>query len=805
MSVTFRDISAQSRWQGGGSVNNMVVNNNMTSTYPLFINPNETLVNSLSTYLKKNLTFIRGLAYSVRIYVEGLVFDVNSVVPLIQPTVGAQLSSSATFISSVAQYLTREFPFSAITNDPTFIPNLVPRLYPYSNALISTSLQASLFTRMQAFLAGKFNLIQVMSTALLTYQFTKAPSWTAQIATSISETATLNKFAIGTNLLFSGVKFRLFQFTLLPKSGYLAVFNFVVLVTDSGYNVLNTIVDVVRQDTGEVFQTLYSQTFSPLLTVQPIGFTSLLTNTTTASIVVNVRLSCETTTDVNGIKSSCQALGTATVYRTTLASFVYPPFTFETPMPLLGSSVNVYDSSSSLVRSITSPYLGILQYSLGKPTWNVNVNRAIKSYLAQGNDFHTYLAATVNGPATINTSPVATLNVYNGGTPMILVQYDSTGTAKWIANMYAVGNGRETVSGVVTDAAYNVYVYGTHVCGTQLFAYNAGNSNPTLIDNSPATNPTSGQVNEAIAFVVKYSPSGVILGIATVKGDHTMVINKVSIDPTTNAVFLSGSTTTQTTTIITGFNRGQLTLPTKARGFFVRLNNVGQSNVTEWAAILSPTSFNSTATGVIVSGVQAVSDKSSNCFAYYKTSETNLDVYSFNNYDASSLSSQLGAVAIVKYTMFGDISWIVSVTSSFIIDDIAQQFCIDDDAYSYATFRTQSNAQLVGITTLTIEPTETDVTFLIRVPDTDRYAVQVVDTLKYVQISNSLMNDMYVRENMLYVSYQFTNVSKVYVGTARTLISACTVGAAGKSGNCVLRFNDTTTMVPTLVGFYLTT
>ena len=506
----------------------------------------------------------------------------------------------------------------------------------------------------------------------------------------------------------------------------------------------------------------------------------------------------------------------------------YPIQSFQIVMRYLAqtSSVKIYDSSNVLKKTIGSPdctYNGLVQYSMDNITWSLSLRYTYNMKVVNTVDFATYLACNVNGPVTLNT-PYPLTNIYNGGGPIMVAKFRPNGDAVWIVNIFSTGAATEVIKGIVADSTGNVYVFGSHPCGSVLYITDVkGCIYLTPIDDSPFYDPTTGLPNESNAYVIKLDADGTFMGVATMKGVYTQTIESVFVDPTTDTVYLAGSSTSLLyPPIVRGFNGEIIEIPNIGRAFIVAINNVGSSNIVPFYAIL--------ASGVVNDGsfeqrddvqgmaraVQVGCDPRGFVFALFNTTYANFAVYELNSVStfqsviAESNSTQ--CMTLVSYNTQSSLIEFCNPYSSLDSPVTNNHYlCITDfeiSGFFGASLVTalffNYNVQNPVVNWWYILPVGVQQgEFIIRNTEAES---GFGGTTRF--ISNSIIYSMVLTDRVIYVGYSYTGVSSIYNNIYDSMTDTysyeidLTIGEEGRSGSAVVKFD--VDLNATLVSNYYT-
>jgi hypothetical protein len=516
---------------------------------------------------------------------------------------------------------------------------------------------------------------------------------------------------------------------------------------------------------------------------------------------------------------------------------IFPTPSFQVAMRYLpqATPIQIYDNSNVLVKTIAPPDCtnnGFIQYSMDKLTWSISLKYIFNTKVVSTSQFATYLACNVNGPVTLNT-PLPITNSYNGGIPIMVAKFNPDGNAAWISNIFSTGAALELIKGIVSDPSGNVYVFGSHPAGNNLFITDTNGCiylNP--IDNSPFYDPTTGLPNESNAYIIKYDPNGVLLGIATLKGVYTQTIESVFIDPVTNIVYVAGSSTSlQYGPTLRGFNNEVVEIPNIGRAFIVAINNVGSDDIVPYYAILASgviidTSFEQRDVPGSASAVQVGCDALGYVFALFSVTYENFALYapnSVSSFQTLTMVDTVRSMVLVSYNAVASSIEFINLFSSNPSVSNNHQFCvttIDQPGFFGASFVSgiffNCNVQNT-LLKYVIGPPEFYYYYDLPVGVSQaEFIFQIIEAesglesgVGNVVISNSTIFSMQLSDRVIYVGFSYTDVCNIYKniyddGTETFVYQiTLTVSGTGESGTAVVKF-DTGLQTPTLVSNYTT-
>ena len=460
--------------------------------------------------------------------------------------------------------------------------------------------------------------------------------------------------------------------------------------------------------------------------------------------------------------------------------------------------VTVYNASSIATNTITLSGKvlnnGFLVFDPNGFFYDGAATRQTFTMVARAPDFTTYVASTITLPSIVyNTDDtIEFTSGHFGGNDVILTKYSVTGVALWVASVHSDAGGNETLLNVETDPYNNAYICGNHTSGNALKAYNAdGTLYPITIDS------TSGQATNG--FIVKYSPDGFVLGVASLQGTNNQNINKAMAVDASN-VYLAGNTSTN---IVPIFVNGTTSYPlndvgiNSSEGFILKLSGLGDSS--------PPVGYARVTSAGNDVGASIAVDATGNMFGMYTSNiGASIDFYDAGNIitiqgTAVNTIANSRLTALAKYDSSGVVQWVVAFNSANVVAG-QQRLIVDASGNSYAMIRALSSVIVTDsaatLTTLSLPPTFTDVNFFIKLDPNGVY----VDAAR---ITQSVLYKVNLFNNTVYGDYFYNTVPPPNTNGITTIFYGGTqlqVGVLGKPvGSMLLKF--TLALVPSIVGF----
>ena len=825
MSVTFREIGGRAKIQGGESYVNLAVNNRIATVQPLIIDANPVLLDSLLTALGKDASLVATVANPVTAQILSESVNVTNLATLTKPTMVANLVAEdgpTGFFTRVTASLALVFPplgAAALSVNAAFIAVIANLCRPYGVQLISNDLQnfvSTLFVQQIP-----FNLTFLRSLGAKASEYFYRNSLISQYTPTLAQPNFINTqyFQITNRVVNSKVFTQLYSFTMsavsdvnvsfLPSTFRSSIGSAIILYPAYDLRTIGRMYITLRDSNFNLLATFYDGTFTPTYPsiLENQTFSVNYANTTTQPMIVFIWVYFDMvkllvnepyesgagglSRAINGI----ECFGNIEVRSNPiLKTDLITPNTFSLISMSLSESataLRVYDASGALVRTIQTPSNGMLRYtSFGSPLWDVMIPNVTSRFMIESSQDKSFMACNLNAAITVNTIPPKT-TPFVGSAPIALINYRNNGVALWVANISPKTKDPpsfQTVAGVTVDVATNVYVYGIHK-GYNLFAYNADDTlYPNVIDVTSATDDSQN------AFVIKYSNAGAVDGFMVLKTlNYRTTVSNVYIDPTTNAVLISASSSAPTTSVV-GFNTGEtFTVPYNG-GFMVKIRNRSGTAVTYRYVSFVP-NFSGQAYGL-----QGSTDAVGNMYTLFRCSCESATVY-FSTVRTFAFvldSPALSYVVVKSVESPGSQKYIQFVSPSF-VNDGAQKMCTDPSGNIFAVVRASAQAYVREFQSLSyfmlFPAGQSDVNYLVKLNSDGIYQKNAV-------ISNSSINRIVLIGTALYVDFKMTNVSTVFVQQAATLPPSFSIGANGSSGNGLVKFN-TSDLSPSLVGYYI--
>jgi uncharacterized repeat protein (TIGR02543 family) len=258
------------------------------------------------------------------------------------------------------------------------------------------------------------------------------------------------------------------------------------------------------------------------------------------------------------------------------------------------------------------------------------------SAVAVDSSGNVYVAGSQNGIVTYTYGMGVSIEGTSSSDNVVLVKYDSNGTAQWARTVNA-GNNDSRFSAVAVDSSGNVYAAG-YQRGTGTYTYGAGVS-------------TQGTYSNSNAVLVKYNPNGTAQWARTVSaGNNDSSFSAVAVD-SSGSVYTAGQQ----------YGTGSYTYGAgvSAQGTFSGYNAVLvkyiSSGAAQWARTVSAGSNHSSFSAVAVNSsgsVYAAGYQHGTGSYTYGTGVSSQGAYSGGN-----------NVALVKYNSNGTAQWARTVSA----------------------------------------------------------------------------------------------------------------------------------------------
>ena len=248
-----------------------------------------------------------------------------------------------------------------------------------------------------------------------------------------------------------------------------------------------------------------------------------------------------------------------------------------------------------------------------------------------------YAAGYSSGTGTYGFGNGKTATGTGSSGNVLLVKYNSSGTAQWAQTLTA-GDGKPQFTAVAVDSSDNVYAAGSSF-GTTTYGFGNG---VTATGTSSSSN----------VLLVKYNSSGAAQWAQTLTaGDGKPQFTAVTVDSSGN-VYAAGCSTGTTTY---GFGNGKTATGTSDNNN-VLLVKYDSSGAALWAQTL-------TSTGSVDAGFTSVAvDSSGNVYAAGSSYGTG--TYGFGNGKTATGTSSSGSnVLLVKYDSSGAAQWAETLTA----------------------------------------------------------------------------------------------------------------------------------------------
>ena len=761
---TFRGIGARLKTQGGGSLNNLTITNQLSSAQPLNVFANEVLVNEVILALVKDPVFLQGLSSpALRAFISNQLSDLPALALIVQPYVAAQLAVDEAFIDAVAakvSVLLEQYAATTLVTSPetSFYTLLAQNLSSYSDIILGDQrdqiIQNLVTPAVEDVKVDTLYTIPV-SQLMRNYLTTKSISFRALVSQIFSNQ--IITFQIPQNVFYNNMTIPLFKVAVYYKNPYTLSFSPTTFANSEGIKITKFKLIVLNIDLT-VRNTLYDTTFSPPVSNVVIsGDQGVFINSSTVYVLYLYVCVYAEMTEGYIVTSGSATLNVIPP----INSYLLP---FQTPM-LLTISVNAvrfYDQNGILDITTYINSGGIRQYESGNPTWQVQIDIYDNNYLVEtAPNKVTYIASIA----------------YGFDTNFTLKKIDANGNTVWEAALKIFQYFQYVVNKALsTDVNSNAYLCGFYYAAGNLeilTAFNADGSVyiPDII--------YSGNTSDYCGYCVKYDENGFVQAFATLQGNSLNEFTYVHCDSYTNAIYLSCSVTGSNPSTVLTLNNTILTIP-KGHGFIVKLNQKGSTIFDEWWAIIG-NNLNEAA-------VEVTTDPLGSVYALF-LSPHNSSVSVYNAEKASpdppafTLTNSLSSAMFVfaKYTTDGTCLWASKIESSDFLNDGSEKITADGNGNSYV-FLT-SNASIIYNTTTTINlpASRPRASTIMQLDPNGNYIGNIQLTYCDIIRLKTIQNEIYADVSYDNTSYEFSIFKN---GTLQLQL-----GTVGTKGVAILKFD----------------
>lgn len=399
-------------------------------------------------------------------------------------------------------------------------------------------------------------------------------------------------------------------------------------------------------------------------------------------------------------------------------------------------------------------------------------------------------------PLTIADN-VSTTTDFDTAYDSLLLKYSTSGVLQWYARISsATTNVRPGT--VVEDASGNAYIGGTSNSGTPLIAYNADKTAYT-----PSIDTTTGQgIN---SYIVKYSPTGTVLGAASFEGSNTQIIRNIYLDTNNSNLYVCGYSRNFVITV----RSGSYTFNTIAcNGCFIKLVWVESTARFEvvWYTVTSSASLD------VISRI--VSDSNGNVYtSTYASISTNINVFDSTDLTVAKFTGVADAskylLYVAKHNSAGIALWAVGFntlnqqqSSAISVDTSGNCFVplttssvsLKDTAYNPASLLvTENTPRTFTLPAGFIPLVTTSAIFIVKLSSTGVY-------LAHATIVNIFgVNSMSFLDGFLYLDCSYQGVCSVFLNGATTGIA---MNTSSPLPGCIKIKLSAATLTPLLVGYY---
>ena len=289
---TFRGIGARLKTQGGGSLNNLTITNQLSSAEPLNVFANEVLVNEVILALVKDPVFLQGLSSpALRAFISNQLSNLPALALIVQPYVAAQLAVDPSFIDAVAakiSVLLEQYAATTLVTSPelSFYTLLAQNLSSYSDIILGDQRDQIIQDLVTPAVEDvKVSLLYQMPVSQLMrdYLTTKSTAFQALVSQIFSNE--IITFKIPQNVFYNKMTIPLFKVAVYYKNPYSLSFSPTTFANSEGNKITNFKLIVLNIDLT-LHSTLYDTSFSPPVSNVVIsGDQGVFTNSSTVYVL----------------------------------------------------------------------------------------------------------------------------------------------------------------------------------------------------------------------------------------------------------------------------------------------------------------------------------------------------------------------------------------------------------------------------------------------------------------------------------------------------------------------------------------
>lgn len=790
---TFRGIGARVKTQGGGSLNNLTITNQLSSAKPLNVFANEVLVNEVILALVKDPVFLQGLSSpALRAFISNQLSDLPALGITVRPYVAAQLAVDDAFIDAVAakiSVLLEQYAATTLVTTPetSFYQLLAQNLSSYSDIILGDQRDQIIQNLVTPAINDvNWNNLYTQPVSQLMKNYLKTESTAFRTLVSQIFSNQVITFQIPQNIFYNKMTIPLFKVSLYFLQQYLINFTPTVFTNSEGFKITNFKLLLLNTDLT-LYSTISNTSFSPPVSNVIIsGDQGEFINGNTYPLNLYVCVYAEMTEGYI-VSSGSASLNFIRSTGSIALSLINTPMV----LTLSANPVEFFDLNDSLQYyqdSIVSG--GIMQYSSGIVTWSIQIFNSATEFIAEtAPESVTYIASiTWTYPMRVFT----------------LKKFDYIGDDIWEAALKFKNlpyYQYVTLNALTSDVNSNAYLCGNY--WTNYFFYRVYDEPLEILQayNSDGTLYIpdifySGNVSSYCGYCVKYNKNGYVEAFATTQpqyddGYRYHTITYVHCDSYTNAVYLSCSTDVSSM-IVQTFNNTILNVP-KGNGFIVKLNQKGSANFDEWWAIIG-NNLNEAALEVTTDPLGSVyalflSPHNSSVSIYHaKKASPDPPAFTLTN----SLSSAMFVFA--KYNTDGTCLWASKIESNNFLNDGSEKITADGNGNSYV-FLTSNASIEYNTTTINLPASRPRASTILQLDPNGNY-------LRNAQLTYCDIISLKTIRNEIYATASFDNSSYVF-SIYRNGTLQRQIGTVGKKGVAILKFDASLNV--SLVGYSRTT
>ena len=832
---TFKQISKQSHNQGGASIPNMTVTNELSSANPYNVYGNESFLQCMVESLPNNTTLVENLSNTpIRDYITAQLVDEATVASQIEPIIQADLVQNLSPTALIAQFselLNSLFitPVkTALLNSTTFLLDAVSNMAQYlpiieqSIPVSKINQEVKTYINTTIYAGGLIDNFPVyMDNLDLPYLLN---SMTTELETKLLP-QTVN-YTIVPNFLYSEMTLPFYNINLDGLYFYTVTIINSVLLSSKPNTISAVKILAIRADTLGLNTTLFTETYSPAVTSVNIVLNKTIELTTPDAVPVYFCLLCTL--------SDSEAYITSTLSMTIEKSKFIPRETVLGIHPLrfdgiCNGQVDVYDMINNLENTLNvdtyslsetiqmplkvdgfgdplnDPAVGVILYVNSKATWNISFKNISEINLTTGDDYSVYYVFTISDTVDILMYDYSTQTFnYDPTKQTILLLKYREGFVLWVVKID--GNSSYfTIDNVYYDKSNRINLISSYVRddNLSLTAYDSDGSNFQIVD---AHSPTI----ERVAFDLLYDTDGNLTTFVVVTSDTGFdplypdkflqnVIDSIDYPTFSNMLCFSGSTFSSNDTLISEPSRTTIVIPPpealgSSRVFIVQRRKLSASSGSEYYITLGNV-LNGQVNGMV--------------FDYFNNDNTQPMLKVLYSVDSDVNIFDKNDITTVKATVTKDVGVDEYLLYVSYIDGVYDyHFTITSDCfttgsgYSKMTQMVKNPPDTFGYTQVVLQQTTTpliiNLTTTLHMPATPgefavlfftwRDQIRINDI--YFVITNCTFPKLSLFKDEVYLEYTFNDVSTAYFyyyyDVTYELI-LYSIGAVGNTGNILVK------------------